>query len=83
MEKEYQSQQTDFHHFTMDSYISFITDFTEKLNPEFVIERFAGEVPPRFLSVNNWGTQRYDVVLNKIEQLLEARESWQGKYFQK
>ena len=83
MEKEYQSQKTDFHHFTMDSYISFITDFTEKLNPEFVIERFAGEVPPRFLSVNNWGTQRYDVVLNKIEQLLEERDSWQGKYFQK
>ena len=83
MEQEYQSKQADFHHFTMDSYISFITDFTEKLNPEFVIERFAGEVPPRFLSVNNWGTQRYDVVLNKIEQLLEARDSWQGKHFQK
>ncbi|MBQ7490123.1 MAG: TIGR01212 family radical SAM protein [Bacteroidales bacterium] len=83
MEDEYKSKQSDFHHFTMGSYISFITDFTEKLNPEFVIERFAGEVPPRFLSVNNWGTQRYDVVLNKIEQLLEARDSWQGKYFQK
>ena len=81
MEKEYQEKNTDFHNFTMDTYLQFIVEYVEKLNPHFVIERFAGEVPPRYLSVNQWGTIRYDVVLQKIEQLLEEKNSWQGKYF--
>ena len=81
MEKEYQEQKDDFHPFTMDSYIDFITKYTSQLNPKFIIERFAGEVPPRYLSVNNWGTIRYDVVLQKIEQRMEEEELWQGKYF--
>jgi radical SAM superfamily enzyme len=51
----------------------------EQLNPDFAIERFAGEVPPRFLSVNKWGTIRYDVVLQKIIKEFEKRGSWQGK----
>ncbi|MCQ2286346.1 MAG: TIGR01212 family radical SAM protein [Bacteroidales bacterium] len=81
MEKEYKEKREDFFPFTMDSYIDFIVNFIEKLNPNFVIERFAGEVPPRFLSVNNWGTIRYDVVLQKIEKELEKRNSHQGIFF--
>ena len=73
MEKEYLANPAPFYPFTMDSYITFIVDFVERLNPEFAIERFAGEVPPRFLSVNNWGTIRYDVVLQKIIKEFEKR----------
>lgn len=81
MEKEYQENESDFHHFTMETYLKFIVEYAEKLNPNFVIERFAGEVPPRYLSVNNWGTVRYDVVLQTIEKMLEEKNSWQGKCF--
>jgi radical SAM superfamily enzyme len=79
MEKEYLADSHSFHPFTMDSYIDFIVDFTERLNLNFAIERFAGEVPPRFLTINHWGTIRYDVVLQKILKEFERRDTWQGK----
>jgi len=78
MEKEYFENPKPFYPFTMDSYIQFIVDFVERLNPNFAIERFAGEVPPRFLSVNHWGTIRYDVVLQKIVKEFEKRGTRQG-----
>ena len=78
LEKEYLANSKPFYSFTMDSYIEFIVDFAERLNPNFAIERFAGEVPPRFLTVNHWGTIRYDVVLQKIMKEFERRETWQG-----
>ena len=79
MEKEYLVNPKPFYPFTMDTYIDFIVDFVERLNPAFAIERFAGEVPPRFLSVNHWGSIRYDVVLQRIVKEFESRGRWQGK----
>jgi hypothetical protein len=55
----------------------------EKLNPEFVVERFAGEVPPRFLAGPGWGLIRNDQILNKFEKRLEELDTWQGKFFNK
>ena len=57
------------------------TQFLEKLNPEFVVERFAGEVPPRFLAGPGWGLIRNDQILNKFEKRLEELDTWQGKFF--
>lgn len=81
IQKEFESQRADFYPFTMDSYIDFIVKITERLNPDFVIERFAGEVPPRFLFVNQWGTVRYDVVLQRIEKRMAELNTWQGKFY--
>lgn len=81
MEKEYYETPADFHLFTIDTYVPFIVDITERLNPSFVIERFAGEVPPRFLRENTWGLTRYDVVLQRIEKEMTLRDTWQGKRF--
>ncbi len=80
IEEEYLSHSERFFPFTMESYIDFIVSYTERLNPRVIIERFAGEVPPRFLSVNNWGTIRYDVVLQRIEKKLQESDTWQGKH---
>ncbi len=81
MEKEYYETPADFHLFSIDTYVPFIVDITERLNPSFVIERFAGEVPPRFLRENTWGLTRYDVVLQRIEKEMALRDTWQGKLF--
>ena len=45
-----------------------------RLNPDFVVERFAGEVPPRFLAGPGWGLIRNDQILNKFEKRLEEKE---------
>ncbi len=81
IEKMFFKNPTDFVRLTLDEYIDFIINFVEKLNPQFIIERFAGEVPPRFLSSSNWGIIRYDQVVNKIEKRFQERQTFQGRLF--
>jgi uncharacterized protein len=81
IELEYKEHPERFHVFSVDNYIPFIVDFVEYLSPTIVIERFAGEVPPKYLSLNTWGTLRYDLILHKIEQEFEKRNSCQGFKF--
>jgi uncharacterized protein len=79
MAVEFKERPDDFLQFSLDDYIEFIIDFTERLNPAFVIERFAGEVPPRFLEGPGWGLIRNDQILGRIEKRMEERDTWQGR----
>ena len=81
MADEYLANPSDFHLFTLEDYIEFVIDFIERLNPNIVIERFAGEVPPRYLVSKPWLNLRYDQVLSLIEKRLEERNTYQGKKF--
>lgn len=80
METEFRERPDDFIRFGLEDYIEFIVEFIEKLDPSIVIERFAGEVPPRYLAESSWGLIRYDQVLDRIEKRLFERNTWQGKY---
>ena len=82
MAEEYQQHPENFHLFDLEEYIDFVIDFAERLNPDIVIERFAGEVPPRYLVSEPWMKLRYDEVLARIEKRMEERETWQGRYYQ-
>ena len=79
--KEFQQHPESFHLFDLEEYIDFVIDFAERLNPKIVVERFAGEVPPRYLVSEPWMKLRYDQVLQKIEARMEERETWQGRLF--
>jgi radical SAM protein (TIGR01212 family) len=79
MEKEYHEHPDDFRFFELDEYIPFIVDFIEQLNPGFIIERFAGEVPPRFQAGPGWGLVRNENIVELVEAELERRNSFQGK----
>ena len=81
MAKEYAANPGEFDLFGLDEYIDFIVRFTENLNPEFVIERFAGEVPPRFLAGPGWGRIRNDEILVRIEKRMKELGTWQGKLY--
>lgn len=83
MADEYLAGSADFHLFTLNDYIEFVIDFIERLNPGIVIERFAGEVPPRYLVSKPWLNLRYDQVLALIERRLEERDTYQGKYYKR
>ena len=78
---EYDKHPEPFHLFDLEEYIDFVIDMAERLNPETAIERFAGEVPPRYLAAAPWMKLRYDAVLHRIEQRFEERNTWQGKHF--
>ncbi len=81
MGRDYLKRPQDFNLFSLEEYIDFIIRFVARLNPRFVIERFAGEVPPTHLLSQAWGTLRYDQILQKIEKELINRGTWQGKLF--
>ena len=81
MAEEYLQRPEAFHLFDLEEYIDFVIDFTERLSPDIVIERFAGEVPPRYLVSEPWMKLRYDEVLGKIEKRMEERETWQGRMY--
>ena len=81
MADEYLADPSEFHLFTLEDYIEFVIDFIERLNPNIVIERFAGEVPPRYLVSKPWQSLRYDQVLSLIEHRLLERNTYQGKAY--
>lgn len=78
---DYAEKPESFNLFTLNDYIDFVCEFISRLNPDIVIERFAGEVPPRFLAGPNWGLFRNDQILNMIEKKISEKKIWQGKYF--
>ena len=79
MAEEYLVHPEHFHLFDLEEYIDFVIDFAERFNPDIVIERFAGEVPPRYLVSEPWMKLRYDEVLSRIEKRMTERDTWQGK----
>jgi len=78
MEKEFALHPERFASFTMDSYLNLMADILERLNPSIVVERIAGEVGPGMQVREGWG-KRYDEVVRRFEEILEERNSWQGK----
>ena len=81
MAGDFAADPTQFNLFSLENYINFIVRFTERLNPAIVIERFTGEAHPRFQAGPLWGGLRSDEVQVLIEQEIEKRDTWQGKWF--
>jgi radical SAM protein (TIGR01212 family) len=81
MEEEYKLNPGTFHFYTLDEYIDLVIDYLEVLNPSFVVERFAGEVPPRFLAGPGFGLIRNDQILVRTEKRMEERNTLQGRLF--
>ena len=79
MEKEYAEKPEDFVRFPLDEYLDFFCDMLERLRPDLYIERFAGEVPPRFVNETPWGLIRNVELLRLLELRLEERNTWQSR----
>lgn len=80
MATEYRDKPEEFQTFTLEEYLHLMMEVTERLNPEIVVERIAGEVTPGMGVREGWGI-RYDGVLRAFEQLLLENDSWQGKRY--
>jgi radical SAM protein (TIGR01212 family) len=79
MEKDYAEHPQDFERFSLEDYLDFFVDMLERLRPDLFIERFVGEVPPRFVNETPWGLIRNVELLRLLEKRLQERDSWQGK----
>jgi radical SAM protein (TIGR01212 family) len=81
IEKEYAERPYDFERFTLEEYLDFFVDMLERLRPTLSIERFVGEVPPRFVNETPWGLIRNVELIRLLDQRLEARQTWQGRLY--
>lgn len=81
MEREFAANPSDFELFSWEEYLDFFIRFLERLNPSFVVERFTGEAPLRFLTGEGWGKKRTDQIVSLIEKRLEELDTWQGRLY--
>lgn len=81
MAKDYRLHPDQFNFFGLEEYIDFFVNFLERLNPAFVVERFAGEVPPRFQAGPGWGLVRNEQLVSMLDKRLEQLDTWQGKLY--
>lgn len=79
MEQEYTHEPEAFERFTLEEYLDFFVDMLEHLRPDLYIERFVGEVPPRFVNETPWGLIRNVEILRLLDQQLSQRNTWQGR----
>lgn len=82
MAKEYALYPERFTFFELEEYINFFVHFLERLNPNFVVERFAGEVPPRFQAGPGWGMVRNEQLVSMLDKRLKELDTWQGRLFE-
>ncbi len=82
MAGQYRRDPGKFRLFGLDDYLDFLSGFVERLDPSIIIERIAGEIPPRFIEGGvRWGVRNEQVVA-MFEERLEQRDTWQGKYYE-
>lgn len=90
MEKQYldgKFRQTPLQ-FSLDEYIALICDLLERLRPDLVVERLAGEVPPRYQACPERSFRRPDGRLLRNEEIpalveaeLTRRDTRQGSSY--
>jgi len=79
--QQYAVHPEEFQLFGCDEYIDFVVQFLERLHPRIVVERFANEMPPRFMAGPGWGLIRNVELWRMLEQRLSDRNTWQGRLF--
>ncbi len=79
MEQEFFEKPYDFVQFTLDEYLDFFIDFLEVLREDIFIERFAGELPPAYVSANPWGMVRNPRLISMLEKRMEERDTFQSR----
>ena len=78
LEKVYNKNK--FRLLSEDEYIDLVCDFLEVLPPKTTIHRIAGNGLKKLLIEPKWIMNKFET-LNKIDKMLEKRNSFQGKLF--
>ena len=82
MAKEYDLLPESFHIFKLDEYVDLCVDFSERLNPDFYIDRFASQSPKELLIAPDWGVKNHELT-QKIIKRFNERGTYQGKLYGK
>lgn len=75
-------EQTGFHIFSEDEYVSLVIRCLEVLSPDITIHRLTGDGPSDLLIAPLWSLKKRRV-LNHIHHELKLQNTWQGRLFTK
>ena len=81
MAREYDLHPEEFRFWTVEEYIVLFVEIVRRLRPDIVIERFAGEAPPRYHHLEGWGLVRNETLLMMLDKELERKNVHQGDIF--
>lgn len=81
MERDYNDNSNGYKFFELDEYIDLMVDIFERLRRDLVVERFAGESPPRYHAGHPWGLVRNEKLWQMLQKRLEDRNTYQGKLY--
>lgn len=81
MAKQYKEHPEWFNLFEADEYIDLCIDFAERLNPDFIIERFVSQSPKQLLIAPDWGLKNFEFTAKVLKRFSE-RNTYQGRLFQ-
>ena len=73
-------RQGDYRCLEQQAYIDLVCDFLERIPPEMVIQRLTGDPHPEELVAPQWSRNKSET-LQKINEALEIRDTWQGKFY--
>ena len=79
--KEWDEHPERFRFWTIEEYIDLFVEILRRLRPDIVVERFAGEAPPRYHHTEGWGLVRNEQLLAMLDKRLEQRGVHQGEIF--
>lgn len=82
MEADYKRNPERYTFRGMDEYIDFFISILRRLRPSLVIERFAGEAPPRHRTGPDWGSVRNEDLALRLDRRLAELDVRQGDLWQ-
>ncbi len=71
MAKQYEEHPEWFYLFDAEEYIDLVVNFAERLNPDFVIERFVSQSPKELVIAPDWGLKNYEFTAKIDKKLCE------------
>lgn len=80
MQKQFRAEPELYTAFSdADAYVDFVVSMVERLNPNFVIERFSSSSPLKLLISPKWGLKPFEITERVRKRMIEL-DTWQGKY---
>ena len=77
----YDADPSIFRFRTPEEYIELAVEILRRLRPDLVVERFAGEAPPRFHHGPDWGLMRNETLWMMLEKRMREKGAQQGDFF--
>ena len=82
MEADWKAHPERYRFRTLDEYMELFIGILRRLRPDLVVERFAGEAPPRFHCGPTWGLIRNEQLMAMLERRLLETGAWQSQLWE-